>query len=725
MVSLFRRKRGGNEKQEQSPHSHNDRGSGTGTPSHGPEIDSPKKTSTHNSRSSRSNSSQTKGSSAASETETTTFRVKIPPNVKPGKEFHVYAGTRKVKLICPKGAKPGQSLAVTLPKEKQIDNRYNGPNGSNVKLIPDTDPPAYLVTIPPNIRGGQKFPTLINGVNMMVTSPPNATPGMDLRIVPPPPPKQETRRSTGQKFEVVVPENVQPGESFSIMAGGIRVMIQCPNNAKGGQMVRFHLPLKGSKNVVKKLEYDADGWARTLQVAQMKFQWTKVTKKHKTYSNSIQKTLHQNAYVRHISKNGVELIPAQCELADCRLVSEDGYELISCSELIEIQTMALNKKVEAFHTICKAIGRAGEGKGSHLRIKVRRDHLLQDSMHSIMILNPSEMRRLWRVQFVGEEGIDAGGLKREWFQLISEELFNLDTGLWMTCGENQMNMQIHPSSGLLNEDHLIYFRFLGRIIGKALYDGELVTGHLVQTFYKHLLGWPVTFSDLEHLDPAYYKSIKALMDMDDIEYACLDFTISEEILGSVETVDLIPNGADVDVTNDNVVRYLEAVLNYRLVGRIKLQLKELLQGFLDVIPSALTTIFDFQELELILCGMPNIDLDDWMENTEYSGTYHAGSNDENVVWFWEVVREMDEEKKARLLQFVTGTCGVPHKGFAILKGNDGGVRKFTIHGVKMEGYPRAHTCFNRIDLPMYNSKVELKEKLETAITMVSTGFDLE
>ncbi len=113
----------------------------------------------------------------------------------------------------------------------------------------------------------------INGVNMMVTSPPNAIPGMDLRIVPPPPPKPERRSKSGQKFEVIVPEHVQPGESFSIMAGGIRVMVQCPNNAKGGQMVRFHLPFKGDKKPIKKLEYDVDGWARTLQVARMKFQW--------------------------------------------------------------------------------------------------------------------------------------------------------------------------------------------------------------------------------------------------------------------------------------------------------------------------------------------------------------------------------------------------------------------------------------------------------------------
>ena len=263
-------------------------------------------------------------------------------------------------------------------------------------------------------------------------------------------------------------------------------------------------------------------------------------------------------------------------------------------------------------------------------------------------------------------------------------------------------------------------------MGKALFDGELVAGHLVQTFYKHLLGWPVTFSDLEHLDPAYYKSIKALMEMDDVEYACLDFTLSEDIMGTHKTVDLIPDGENIDVTNENIVQYLEAVLEYRLIGRVRQPLREMLLGFLDVIPSSLLTIFDFQELELLLCGLPNIDIDDWMDNTVYTGLC-ASEQDPVCQWFWEAISEMEEEKKARLLQFVTGTSGVPPQGFSALQGNQGDIRLFTIHGVTLESsyYPRAHTCFNRIDLPAFESKEQLEERLEVAITMVATGFDLE
>merc|ERR1711935_887761 len=104
------------------------------------------------------------------------------------------------------------------------------------------------------------------------------------------------------------------------------------------------------------------------------------------------------------------------------------------------------------------------------------------------------------------------------------------------------------------------------------------------------------------------------------------------------------------------------------------------------------------------------------------------SRHEVVKWFWEVVEnEYDQEFKARLLQFVTGTSGVPSRGFSVLQGNDGNIRKFTIHGVQLEMclYPRAHTCFNRIDLPLYEEKSDLQEKLNIAVTMVATGFDIE
>ena len=255
---------------------------------------------------------------------------------------------------------------------------------------------------------------------------------------------------------------------------------------------------------------------------------------------------------------------------------------------------------------------------------------------------------------------------------------------------------MHTCTEYCCEDHLIYYRFLGRVMGKALFDRQLVAGHMVGYIYKHILGWPVTFGDLAMVDDEYYNNLKQLQTLatsgEDLSMLCLDFTTTQDIMGVKEEIELIPNGAKIEVDNDNFPEYLEACLKYRMLDRVKPQLNELLLGFFDVIPEPLLTIFDFQELELLMCGLPDIDLEDWKEHTEYSGECdHVGGDHQVCIWFWEVVGEFDRETKARLLQFVTGTSGVPSRGFGGLQGNDGNIRKFTIHGVGVDVclYPRA------------------------------------
>ena len=219
---------------------------------------------------------------------------------------------------------------------------------------------------------------------------------------------------------------------------------------------------------------------------------------------------------------------------------------------------------------------------------------------------------------------------------------------------------------------------------------------MARFLYKHLLGFPITFDDLSELDYDYYKSLKALVDMgESVEDACVDFTVMEDHLGVKTQVDLIPDGSNVDVTKDNIGEYLEASLRYRMMDRIQPQLTELLLGFFDVVPEPALTIFDCNELELVLCGLPTIDMADWQMYTAYEGAFKtAQANHKVVKWFWEVVTEdFDVERQARLLQFVTGTSGVPSRGFSVLQGNDGNVRLFTLQGTdKKENkhdYPRS------------------------------------
>ena len=161
----------------------------------------------------------------------------------------------------------------------------------------------------------------------------------------------------------------------------------------------------------------------------------------------------------------------------------------------------------------------------------------------------------------------------------------------------------------------------------------------------------------------------------------------------MQTVDLVENGRNIPVTEDNKHEYIRLITEYRLTGAVEEQLKEFMRGFHDIVPADLVSIFSEQELELLISGLPDINVDDWKNNTEYHN-YTAASP--QIQWFWRAVRTFEKEEQAKLLQFVTGTSKVPLNGFKELEGMNG-FSKFNIHrdyGSK-DRLPSSHTCFNR------------------------------
>ncbi len=197
---------------------------------------------------------------------------------------------------------------------------------------------------------------------------------------------------------------------------------------------------------------------------------------------------------------------------------------------------------------------------------------------------------------------------------------------------------------------------------------------------------------MESIDAELYQNLKKILDMnpDDVEYMCLDFTTTQNFMGEATVIQLVPNGEDKPVTGENLHEYLEVYFKYLMLERIRPQVTELLLGFYDVVPEPLLSIFDFQELELMMCGLPTIDLNDWKKNTLYKGTFERSKERTQVCkWFWEIVEEFDQEMRARLLQFTTGTSGVPSRGFSVLQGSDGNIKLFTLNGVDLStsAYP--------------------------------------
>ena len=276
---------------------------------------------------------------------------------------------------------------------------------------------------------------------------------------------------------------------------------------------------------------------------------------------------------------------------------------------------------------------------------------------------------------------------------------------------------------------LMFYRFAGRLLGRALFSNHQIKGHLARTLYKHLLGWPLTYEDVrdQDEDKEFYTSCKILAEGMDVPE--LYFSISEIVNGKHIGIELIDGGADIEVTSENRAEYLEARLRYKVFDRILPQLTELLLGFYDVMPEPALTVFDAGELELLLCGLPTIDVEDWKTHTEYTGVFEKlGCADKVVKWFWELVEEFDAEMRARLLQFATGTSSVPSSGFSGLCGHNGRPQKFTLNGVADSNtcfYPKSHTCFNRIDCQRYTSKKLLKERLTVSIMVSFVGFNDE
>ncbi|XP_076129184.1 NEDD4-like E3 ubiquitin-protein ligase WWP2 [Alosa pseudoharengus] len=358
---------------------------------------------------------------------------------------------------------------------------------------------------------------------------------------------------------------------------------------------------------------------------------------------------------------------------------------------------------------------------SHVKISVSRQTLFEDSFQQIMNMKPYDLRRRLYIIMRGEEGLDYGGIARQWFFLLSHEVLNPMYCLFEYAGKNNYCLQINPASSI-NPDHLTYFRFIGRFIAMALYHGKFIDTGFTLPFYKRMLNKKPTLKDLESIDPEFFNSIMWVKDNNLEECGVeLYFAQDMEILGKVSTHQLKDNGENELVTEENKEEYIRLLTDWRFMRGVEEQTKAFLDGFNEVVPLEWLRYFDEKELELMLCGMQEIDLSDWQKNTIYR---HYTKNSKQIHWFWQVVKEMDNEKRIRLLQFVTGTCRLPVGGFNELIGSNG-PQKFCIDKVGKETWlPRSHTCFNRLDLPPYRNLEQLREKLLFAIEETE-GFGQE
>lgn len=348
-----------------------------------------------------------------------------------------------------------------------------------------------------------------------------------------------------------------------------------------------------------------------------------------------------------------------------------------------------------------------------VNIDIRRESVFEDSYDRIMKMSSEELKQRLNIRFDGEEGLDYGGVAREFFFLLSHEIFSPAYCLFEYSSHANYTLQISPRSNI-NPEHLDYFRFIGRVIGLAIFHQKFVDAFFVTSFYKQILGMEINLEDMESVDADVYKNLQWILD-NDVDDLGTFFAVDDDQFGVIVEEDLIPNGRNIPVTNENKSDYVDLLVKWRIVNRVQEQMKAFLAGLFDIIPRSLLTIFDDREMELLIGGIAEIDVDDWIANSVYRD---CTADDQLVKWFWKCIKEnFDDERRARLLQFTTGTSRVPVNGFKDLQGSDG-PRKFCIQkmvGWNVKSLPKSHTCFNRIDLPPYTSYEDLVEKLTMAI----------
>jgi hypothetical protein len=410
------------------------------------------------------------------------YRVTVPPGVHPGSEFTVHAGPRRVRVRCPETSQPGQSLQITLPPESvsnfvplrsaPLTDPIGSGGGGTVAMSKDVlrvneqakesggSAQTYLVTIPPNTYPGMQFTVNVAGQRFMVSCPESAGPGMRVRIVPPIQRDTPEAVPKNQVFEVAVPPGVQNGQPFALIANGQRVLVTCPPDVVPGQKIRFQLPVSQVVgNISLAYESEKGGWKRTIRVTDMKFQWVRLEgggddKNGDIVDLDTNFDFLKSAYVRKINflegndarmRTGVvELVNASDAVVDSRLVFRN-QTLLSYSDIAQTQGRPLNEKKVWFDQVCQQLTLPWDD--GHIRICVRRSHLLLDSVDAIMGLGRDDMNKVWRIEFLGEPAIDAGGPTREWFELITEQVYDPACGLWIPSANNQACVDINPASG--------------------------------------------------------------------------------------------------------------------------------------------------------------------------------------------------------------------------------------------------------------------------------------
>uniref|UniRef100_A0A8C4GP38 HECT domain-containing protein n=1 Tax=Dicentrarchus labrax TaxID=13489 RepID=A0A8C4GP38_DICLA len=384
--------------------------------------------------------------------------------------------------------------------------------------------------------------------------------------------------------------------------------------------------------------------------------------------------------------------------------------LLQTDAVIQMQMAVDQAQMQNFSSMFMP---AVESVNPCLILIVRRENIVGDTMEVLRKSKNVDYKKPLKVIFVGEEAVDAGGVRKEFFLLIMKELLDPKYGMFRYYEESRL---IWFSNKTFEDIDL--FNLIGVICGLAIYNLTIVELHFPVALYKKLLKRKPTLDDLKELMPDVGRSLQLLLDYaeDDLEETfCLNFTITEENYGATEVLELVPNGEDINVNKSNRQDFVSAYVDYVFNTSVAPLFECFYAGFHKVCGGKVLELFQPNELQAMVIGNTNYDWTELQKSTEYKGEYWT--DHPTIRLFWEVFHNLPLEKKKQFLLFLTGSDRIPILGMKSLKL----VIQPTSGG---EHYlPVAHTCFNLLDLPKYTTLETLREKLLQAIDH-NQGFNL-
>ncbi|ORM41541.1 E3 ubiquitin-protein ligase UPL6 [Babesia sp. Xinjiang] len=354
---------------------------------------------------------------------------------------------------------------------------------------------------------------------------------------------------------------------------------------------------------------------------------------------------------------------------------------------------------------------------------IRRSHILEDGLGTLGRLNGIQLKQHFRVVFVDEtgrreEGIDGGGLFKEFLTQLCHVIFNPGYGIFEESPYDR-SFAPSPNSALVHDDHLSVFNFVGKVVAKALYEHILVEHVLSRLLLNFMLKQRNGLDDFKHFDPELYRNLVSIRNMsaEDIESLGLTFTTSVSSFGDSVQAEIVDGGSNKKVTKENCDYFIFQFADFKCNRLIESQSVAFLRGFSELIPLDWLQMFSPSELVHLISGSVSvINVNDMCQNATYSGGYSAEST--VIVWFWEIMHEFDEEQRRTFLWFVTCCKRAPLLGFKQLN------PPFCITRDQNDrNLPTVSTCTNLLKLPEYSSKEELRSKLVDAMTM-SKGFGI-